>query len=197
MPRLRAPARGRVLLVACHMLYLAATRLMAVHHVHVLHHPGSDEALAALLPRISIQVAKPGSTIAMPSAPDAPLNLIPTPTPRWPDLLTIYSPQHSMLLSSKLFSAHVSPELAVDDAAAVDAFDAGGWATYARDWRYFFECTLAPVAGQVAAALERLDLQVVPTGTSKTLGLEAGWLVNSFQGLLRGVWGRNMHTMCF
>lgn len=94
-----------------------------------------------------------------------------------------------MLLSSKLFSAHVSPELAADDDAAVDAFDVGGWATYARDWRYFFDCTLAPVAGQVASALERLDLQVVPAGTSTTLGLESGWLVSSLQGLLRGVRG--------
>ena len=35
------------------------------------------------------------------------LKLIPCPTPRWPDLLVAYSPSDRLLLTSKLFSAHV------------------------------------------------------------------------------------------
>ncbi len=29
------------------------------------------------------------------------------PTPRWPDLLVLHDPENRLLLSSKLFSAHV------------------------------------------------------------------------------------------
>ncbi len=164
------------------------------HHYHNLLHTGGDEQSAALLSRITLQVAKPGTTVTLgKTTADTALRLIPTPTPRWPDLLTIYSPKQKMLLSSKLFSAHVSPELAAETSdeitpaeAAVEACDRGGWDLYGRDWRYFFECTLAPVAQQVATALERLDVQVVPAGVVRTLGLESGWLVESFKGLFQG-----------
>lgn len=143
-------------------------------------------------------MAKPGTVVKLGKAdPATALQLIPTPTPRWPDLLTIYSPKQKMLLSSKLFSAHVSPDLAAQTSdkltpaeATVEACDRGGWDLYGRDWRYFYECTLAPVAQQVASALERLDVQVVPAGVARTLGLESGWLVESVKGLFSGIiWG--------
>lgn len=35
------------------------------------------------------------------------LQLVPSPTPRWPDLLVAYMPSERLLFSSKLFSAHV------------------------------------------------------------------------------------------
>lgn len=41
------------------------------------------------------------------------------------------------------------------------AFDVGGWDVYGNDWRHFFDCMLAPVAKQAAAALDKLDLEVV------------------------------------
>jgi hypothetical protein len=30
------------------------------------------------------------------------------------------------------------------------ATDPGGWETYGQDWRYYFECMLAPQARQVS-----------------------------------------------
>ena len=35
------------------------------------------------------------------------LQLVPSPTPRWPDLLVAYMPSERLLFTSKLFSAHV------------------------------------------------------------------------------------------
>ncbi len=35
------------------------------------------------------------------------LQLVPCPTPRWPDLLVAYMPSERLLFTSKLFSAHV------------------------------------------------------------------------------------------
>ena len=35
------------------------------------------------------------------------LQLVPSPTPRWPDLLMAYMPSERLLFTSKMFSAHV------------------------------------------------------------------------------------------
>ena len=40
------------------------------------------------------------------------LEFVRTATPRWPDMMAIYVPQHRILFSSKLFSAHVASQLA-------------------------------------------------------------------------------------
>ena len=76
------------------------------------------------------------------------LQLLPVPTPRWPDLLCVYSPEDNLLFSSKLFSAHVAPSLAGTSGEA--AVDVGGWDVFGTDWRHFFDCMLAPVAKQAA-----------------------------------------------
>ena len=73
---------------------------------------------------------------------------IPAPTPRWPDLLCAYHAGDRILLTSKLFSAHVSPTAAGD--SPEDPFDTSGWETYEQDWKFFFECMLAPVARQAS-----------------------------------------------
>jgi len=81
-----------------------------------------------------------------------------TATPRWPDMLTIYIPQRKLLFSSKLFSAHVAPQLAE---VKETAFDVGGWQTYGNDWWYFFETMLAPSLSQVRKALDMLSISAV------------------------------------
>jgi hypothetical protein len=114
-------------------------------------HAGKDGDDAALLSGVSLNVAKPGATLEL--APDHSLRFLPAPTPRWPDLLTVYSDADRLLFTSKLFSAHVSPGNlggAAGAAAAASAFDDGGWDVYGSDWRYFFDCMLAPVARQAA-----------------------------------------------
>lgn len=74
------------------------------------------------------------------------VQVILTPTPRWPDLLVVHDPLNRVLFSSKLFSAHAAPP-------AGDALDEGGWEAYGDDWRFYFECMLAPSARQVRHAV--------------------------------------------
>ena len=82
-----------------------------------------------------------------------------TPTPRWPDGLVAYDPASRLLFTSKLFSAHVGPA-----GAGPGPFDDGGWEAFGPQWRFFFDCMVSPMAMQVASALEKLSLEVVPTG---------------------------------
>ena len=82
---------------------------------------------------------------------DDALRLIPTPTPRWPDLLCVYSPRSRLLFTSKLFAAHVAPSAL--GAPRDLAHDVGGWDALESDWRYYYDCMLAPVARQAAGRL--------------------------------------------
>ncbi|KAG2453394.1 hypothetical protein HYH02_001618 [Chlamydomonas schloesseri] len=113
---------------------------------------GEKADKAPLLSSIQLVVARSGAAVA-PCGPgaDDQLKVILTPTPRWPDLLVVHDPVNRVLFSSKLFSAHAAPP-------AGDALDEGGWEAYGDDWRFYFECMLAPSARQAAAALDKLDL---------------------------------------
>eukprot|EP00877_Chromochloris_zofingiensis_P001128 jgi/Chrzof1/11015/Cz05g20140.t1 len=82
-----------------------------------------------------------------------------TPTPRWPDLMCVFEPKSKVMFTSKLFSAHVSPELLK---ASSSAFDVGSWEAYGEHWKYFFDCMLAPVAKQAVAALDKLPISATP-----------------------------------
>ena len=77
---------------------------------------------------------------------DRVLEIVPTPTPRWPDSLCIYDPQTRVLFSSKFFGAHVCGDQVFDE----------GWQVYLEDRRYYFDCVMAPHATQVATILEKL-----------------------------------------
>lgn len=84
------------------------------------------------------------------------LKLIPTPTPRWPDLVCAYNSSSRLLFTSKLFSAHVCPSAVNSDPKS--AFDVKGWETYEQDWHYFYDCMLAPVARQASGNFDRPSL---------------------------------------
>eukprot|EP00898_Chlorokybus_atmophyticus_P006258 jgi/Chlat1/6633/Chrsp482S06111 len=88
------------------------------------------------------------------------LRFVLTPTPRWPEGMVTYDPRTGILYTHKLFSAHVCPEETDDEGL--------GWDTYGEDWRYFYDCMLAPTAVQAAAALEKLALKVDPDPPSHT-----------------------------
>ncbi|KAL2649642.1 hypothetical protein R1flu_017770 [Riccia fluitans] len=77
------------------------------------------------------------------------LRFVLTPTPRWPDGMFTYDSLTQLLFSQKFFSAHVCEE---------DDFDIGGWDAYGEDWRFYFECMLAPSPKQANMALERLNI---------------------------------------
>ena len=98
--------------------------------------------------------------------------MIPTPTPRWPDLLCAYNSSSRMLFTSKLFSAHVAPTAV--GAPADSPFDLGGWEAYEPDWHYFFDCMLAPVARQAAGECSGLPtFQLALVDPAFTLSIQA------------------------
>jgi len=75
------------------------------------------------------------------------LCLYPTPTPRWPSGLIAFEEKTGLLMSGKFFAAHRCDQ---------------DWAETNRgsseeDRRYFYDCLMAPMAGQVEVVLNRLD----------------------------------------
>jgi flavorubredoxin len=72
-----------------------------------------------------------------------------TPTPRWPDALCTYDSATQLLFTQKIFSAHVSGS---------GVYDVGGWDVYGEDWRYYYDCMLAPTPVQIKATLDKLQV---------------------------------------
>ena len=75
------------------------------------------------------------------------IQLLPTPTPRWPDGLMAFEQNSGLLMSGKFFAAHLCSET---------------WAEANRssteeDRRYFYDCLMAPMVRQVEAVLDRID----------------------------------------
>lgn len=74
--------------------------------------------------------------------------------------------------------------------AGAQAFDSvGGWDAYADDWRYFFDCMLAPVARQAAAALDKLPLAPAPRGALERPADFVAALSGLWTATLRGLAG--------
>ncbi|GLC37163.1 hypothetical protein PLESTB_000986800 [Pleodorina starrii] len=142
---------------------------------------GEKADKAPLLSSVQLVVARSGALVApCGAAQEDQLQVILTPTPRWPDLLVVHDPANRLLFSSKLFAAHVAPPRG-------EAMDEGGWEAFGDDWRFYFECMLAPSARQAAAALDKLDLVparrkpgTAPTRVNKT----SAALRSFFRGLL-------------
>ena len=57
-----------------------------------------------------------------------------------------------LLFTSKLFAAHIAPAAA--GAEPGDAGDDAGWGVYGPEWRFYYDCMLAPVARQAAGVLD-------------------------------------------
>lgn len=66
---------------------------------------GKEEGGADILSSVDIFAAKAGDSLEV--GTQGLLQLVPSPTPRWPDLLVAYMPSERLLFTSKLFSAHV------------------------------------------------------------------------------------------
>jgi hypothetical protein len=131
----------------------------------------TDPAGAALAAGLTLRVARAGGGDgARLAGPGGRLELVPAPTPRWPDLLVAVDRASRLAFTSKLFGAHVDPGVTLGGAGAgaeagagAGAGDApGGWPAYGPDWRHYFDCLLSPVSSAAAAALARLDLAPAP-----------------------------------
>ncbi len=75
------------------------------------------------------------------------LQLLCTPTPRWPGGLMAFEQSSGLLMSGKFFAAH----LCVEDWAESNR------SSTEEDRRYFYDCLMAPMVRQVEAVLDRID----------------------------------------
>ncbi|KAL4448068.1 hypothetical protein ABPG75_005287 [Micractinium tetrahymenae] len=121
----------------------------------------ADENLANALKAVQVEVVSRGSELRLPGKRT--LRFIPIPTPRWPDLVSIYSEEDKLLFSSNFFSAHAAPPSLAAGARNGPRSD-WGWSEYGADWQYYFDCMLAPAARQAATALERLNINASLSG---------------------------------
>ncbi|OUL17625.1 flavin oxidoreductase [Nostoc sp. RF31YmG] len=116
----------------------------------VCSNPGAINLRGALEnPDLSIIVMRGEETLDLGKGHN--LQFIPTPNPRYADLLCTYDPQTEILYSDKFFGAHICGDQVFDE----------GWEIINEDRRYYFDCLMAPHARQVETALDKLaDLPV-------------------------------------
>ncbi len=102
------------------------------------------------------------------------IRLIPAPTPRWPGCLIAYESTLGLLISDKLFAAHIC----TTNWAEVNPLSTE------EERRHFYDCLMAPMATQVASLLERfenLDISTIAPGHGPAI--EGSWrsLFNDYQ----------------
>ena len=147
--------------------YLAETTLDYVVVSHV--NPNRMATLAALVervPTVAIVCSRPAAQALKAAFPDwsdrlyiicppqgyldlgqgRQLQLLPVPTPRWPDGLCTYDPVSQILFSDKLCGAHVCGDAVFDEE----------WRRLEVDRRYYFDCLHASQTKQVEAALDQI-----------------------------------------
>ena len=109
------------------------------------------------------------------------LGLIPVPTPRWPDGLVAFDSRHGILFSGKFFAAHrCCEELAERHRDPVD-----------EDHRFYYDCLMAPMAGQVEAVVDRLEvlpIQAIAPGHGPMISESWRSLLNDYRR-----WGEGQH----
>ncbi|MBW4597218.1 MAG: diflavin flavoprotein [Brasilonema angustatum HA4187-MV1] len=129
---------------------LKALLELAPQITFVCSNPGAKNLRGVLEnPELSVMVMRGEETLDLGKGHD--LEFIPTPNPRYPDLLCTYDPQTEILYTDKLFAAHICGDQVFDE----------GWEIFNEDRRYYFDCIIAPHARQVETALDKLsDLSV-------------------------------------
>ena len=126
--------------------------------------PGEEQEQPPLPDLPSLRVIRHEQTLAM--AQGRSLQLIATPTPRWPGGLLAFEQSLGLLMSDKFFSAHLCTE---------------EWAETNRtsteeERRHFYDCLMAPMARQVEGVVERLeelDIRTIAPGHGPAI--EASW----------------------
>ena len=111
--------------------------------------PNSKEFVEVKLPKINIIKKELKLELGNIS-----LDLIPVPTARWPGGLIVYERNQEILLSEKIFSAHIASEY---------------WSENNRksteiDRKHFYDCLMAPMSNQVVAITEKiseLDIKII------------------------------------
>jgi flavorubredoxin/flavin reductase (DIM6/NTAB) family NADH-FMN oxidoreductase RutF len=111
------------------------------------------------------------------------LQFIPTPNPRWPDLLCSFDPQTLIFFTDKLFGAHICGDQVFDE----------GWETFMEDRRYYYDCLMAPNARQIATAVDRLTevspVRLYATGHGPLVRFGLTELTNAYE-----TWSKQQKT---
>jgi flavorubredoxin/flavin reductase (DIM6/NTAB) family NADH-FMN oxidoreductase RutF len=81
------------------------------------------------------------------------IELLPTPTPRWPGGLMAFEENSGLLMSGKFFAAHLCSE----------AWAEANRSSTEEDRRYFYDCLMAPMLRQVETMLDRVDELAIRT----------------------------------
>ncbi|MGC6484009.1 MAG: diflavin flavoprotein, partial [Synechococcus sp.] len=126
--------------------------------------PGEADTRPPLPALPSLRVIRQEQTMALSHGHS--LQLLPAPTPRWPGGLLAFEEQEGLLMSDKLFSAHV---------CTADWAEANRNATE-EERRHFYDSLMAPMATQVDAVVERLeelDIRTIAPGHGPAI--EASW----------------------
>ena len=126
--------------------------------------PGEADTRPPLPALPSLQVIRQEQT--WPLSHGHSLQLLPAPTPRWPGGLLAFEEQEGLLMSDKLFSAHL---------CTADWAEANRNATE-EERRHFYDSLMAPMATQVDAVVERLeelDIRTIAPGHGPAI--EASW----------------------
>ena len=134
--------------------------------------PGDDTPQPPLPDLPEIQVIRQEQTL--PVSHGHQLQVIPAPTPRWPGGLLAFEESLGLLMSDKLFSAHICTS---------------AWAEMNRseteeERRHFYDCLMAPMASQVDALVERLeelDIRTVAPGHGPAIDTSWRSLFNDYR----------------
>ena len=113
--------------------------------------PGQESDGPPPPPLPAIDVVK--QEVRRPLAAGFALTLIPAPTPRWPGALLAFEERSGLLMSGKVFAAHLCSE----------TFAEANRSSTEEDRRYFYDCLMAPMARQVDVIVDRLDALPIRT----------------------------------
>ncbi|BEV35324.1 diflavin flavoprotein [Synechococcus sp. M16CYN] len=146
--------------------------------------PTGQEPEQSLPPPLPpLRIIRKEQTLALSSSRK--LLLLPAPTPRWPGGLLAFEESLGLLMSGKLFSAHLCTKT---------------WAETSRnsteeERRHFYDCLIAPMALQVDSIIERLeelDIRTLIPGHGPAI--ESSWrsLLNDYRR-----WGEGQRSADF
>ncbi len=105
----------------------------------------SNETIEAEASLPKVQIIKKIETLLLDNNYE--LTFIPAPTARWPGGLIVFEKQTGLLMSDKLFGAHVYEE----KWAEVNS------SSTEEERRHYFDCLMAPMSNQVNGIIEKLE----------------------------------------
>ena len=134
--------------------------------------PGDDTPQPPLPELPEIRVIRQEQTLAVSHGHQ--LQVLPAPTPRWPGGLLAFEETLGLLMSDKLFSAHI----------CTAAWAESNRSETEEERRHFYDCLMAPMASQVDALVERLeelDIRTVAPGHGPAIDTSWRSLFNDYR----------------